>query len=114
MEKKGFQKFVVPVLLIALLFIALPTVAVSASEELSADEKVILSHLPDQQIGKKYPIGETVNIGFLCALSGPDAGWGLPGLTGNTIWVDAVNKTGGLLVGGKRYPLKLHAFDDEA
>src|SRR5210317_2079717 len=96
------------------LALALPSVAASAPAGLSEDEMVILSHLPDQQIGKKYPKGETINVGFLCALSGPDAGWGLPGLTGNNIWVDAVNKTGGLLVGGKRYPLKLHAFDDEA
>ena len=94
--------------------LAAPSVAESAPAGLSEDEIAILSHLPDQQIGKKYPIGETINVGFLCALSGPDAGWGLPGLTGNNIWIDAVNKTGGLLVGGKRYPMKLHAFDDEA
>jgi branched-chain amino acid transport system substrate-binding protein len=94
--------------------LAAPSVAESAPAGLSEDEIAILSHLPDQQIGKKYPIGETINVGFLCALSGPDAGWGLPGLTGNNIWIDAVNKTGGLLVGGKRYPMKMHAFDDEA
>ncbi len=94
--------------------LAAPSVAVSGSAGLSEDEMVILRHLPDQQIGKEYPKGETINVGFLCALSGPDAGWGLPGLTGNNIWIDAVNKTGGLLVGGKRYPLKMHAFDDEA
>jgi len=80
---------------------------------LSQEEADILSMLPDQQIGVEYPEGEPINVGFLGALSGPSAGWGLPGLTGNTIWVDAVNKTGGLLVGGKRYPLKLHKFDDE-
>ncbi|GAI21860.1 unnamed protein product, partial [marine sediment metagenome] len=52
--------------------------------------------------------------GFLCALTGPDAGWGLPGITGNMIFIDAVNKTGGLLVGGVRYPLAQYEFDDEA
>lgn len=60
------------------------------------------------------PIGETINIGFLAALSGPDAGWGLPGLTGNHMFIDEVNGQGGLLVGGTRYPLKMHNFDDEA
>ena len=50
---------------------------------------------------------ETINIGFLAALSGPDAGWGLPGLTGNQIFIDRVNAEGGLLVGGKSYKLKL-------
>jgi branched-chain amino acid transport system substrate-binding protein len=60
------------------------------------------------------PIGETIHIGFLAALSGPDAGWGLPGLTGNQMFIDKINTEGGLLVGGKRYPLKMYAFDDEA
>ncbi len=41
---------------------------------------------------------ETINIGFLAALSGPDAGWGLPGLTGNQIFIDRVNAEGGLNV----------------
>ena len=60
------------------------------------------------------PVGKTINIGFLAALSGPDAGWGLPGLTGNQIFIDRVNAEGGLLVGDKRHPLKMFAFDDEA
>lgn len=62
----------------------------------------------------KEPIGDTVHIGFLAALSGPDAGWGLPGLTGNQMFIDEVNAHGGLLVDGTRYPLKMHKFDDEA
>ena len=57
---------------------------------------------------------ETVNIGFLAALSGPDAGWGLPGLTGNQMFVDRVNAEGGLDVCGKRYKLNMVSFDDEA
>ena len=57
---------------------------------------------------------ETVNIGFLGALSGPDAGWGLPGLTGNQMFVDRVNAEGGLDVCGKRHKLNMVTFDDEA
>jgi branched-chain amino acid transport system substrate-binding protein len=57
---------------------------------------------------------ETVNIGFLAALSGPDAGWGLPGLTGNQMFVDKVNAEGGLDVCGTRYMLNMVSFDDEA
>lgn len=60
------------------------------------------------------PIGDPVNVGFLAPLSGPDAGWGLPGLTGINMFLDEVNAEGGLLVGGTRYPLKLHTFDDKA
>ncbi len=58
--------------------------------------------------------GDTVNIGFLGALSGPDAGWGLPGLTGNQMFIDEVNQEGGLNVCGDKYPLKMIQFDDEA
>ena len=54
------------------------------------------------------------HIGFLAALTGPDAGWGKPGLTGNQMFVDRVNSKGGLLVDGVRYPLKMHVYDDEA
>ncbi len=115
MEREKLRKRVVPILLVAALVITLPSEALfGQSAELTPDEMVLLSHLPDQQIGKEYPIGETINVGFLAALSGPDAGWGLPGVTGNTLWIDALNKAGGLLVGGKRYPLKMYEFDDEA
>ncbi|MBZ0124357.1 MAG: ABC transporter substrate-binding protein [Roseovarius sp.] len=60
------------------------------------------------------PTGEPLHIGFLAALTGPDAGWGLPGLTGNQLFIDRVNAEGGLKVGDERRPLKMFAFDDEA
>jgi len=89
--------------------------AAPAAAVVTEDELAILGHLVNSnEPGVEYPIGETINIGFLCALSGPDSGWGLPGITGNTIFIDCVNKTGGLLVGGIRYPLKMYEFDDEA
>jgi branched-chain amino acid transport system substrate-binding protein len=87
----------------------------------SALAATLRNYFPDmepEEVAKaakpKEPIGETVNIGFLGALSGPDAGWGLPGLTGNQMFIDQVNSEGGLLVGGTRYPLKMYKFDDEA
>ncbi len=134
MRKKRSLKLVIPITLIAVMILTMPWLASGRKKKaptpegptpgaevvselpagLTVDEMVILSHLPDQQVGVEYPIGETIHVGFLCALSGPDAGWGLPGLTGVHIWIDAVNKTGGLLVGGVRYPLEVHPFDDEA
>ncbi|MEQ9487917.1 MAG: ABC transporter substrate-binding protein [Alphaproteobacteria bacterium] len=57
---------------------------------------------------------DVVNVGFLAALSGPDAGWGLPGLTGNQMFIDEVNAEGGLDVCGKRTKLNMVSFDDEA
>lgn len=74
----------------------------------------ITPQVVEAQAKPKEKTCETINIGFLAALSGPDAGWGLPGLTGNQMFIDEVNAEGGLLVGGCRYPLKMHAFDDEA
>jgi branched-chain amino acid transport system substrate-binding protein len=56
----------------------------------------------------------TVNVGFLGALSGPDAGWGLPGLTGNQMFIDDVNAQGGLFVCGEHHKLNMVTFDDEA
>jgi len=66
------------------------------------------------ELKDEIEIGKTINIGFLAALTGPDAGWGKPGLTGNQMFVDRVNAKGGLLVNGVRYPLRMHIFDDEA
>ena len=54
---------------------------------------------------------DAINIGFLGPLSGPVQGWGLPGLNGCRIWEDWLNNAGGLLVGGRRYHVKIHAFD---
>ena len=58
-------------------------------------------------------VGEPIVIGFNAPLSGPVAGWGLPGLTGLKIWADWTNKDGGLLVGDTRHPIEIHQFDNE-
>jgi branched-chain amino acid transport system substrate-binding protein len=52
-----------------------------------------------------------VNIGFLAPLSGQVESWGLPGLHGCRIWEDWLNKNGGLLINGRRYPIKIVEFD---
>ncbi len=54
---------------------------------------------------------DSVDIGFLGPLSGPVESWGLPGLNGCRIWEDWLNKAGGLLIEGQRYPVRIHAFD---
>ncbi|MEM6578475.1 MAG: ABC transporter substrate-binding protein [Pseudomonadota bacterium] len=53
----------------------------------------------------------TVDIGFLAPLSGQAVAWGLPGLQGCRIWERWINKAGGLLIDGRRYPVVLHARD---
>jgi len=56
---------------------------------------------------------ETAKLGFLCPLSGPAAGWGLPGLTGLNIWADELNAQGGMQVGDERIPVEIITYDDE-
>ena len=54
---------------------------------------------------------KTVNIGFLAPLSGQVESWGLPGLHGCRIWENWLNNAGGLLIGGRRYPVRIQAYD---
>lgn len=54
---------------------------------------------------------KTVDIGFLAPLSGQVESWGLPGLHGCRIWENWLNAAGGLLIEGRRYPVRIHAYD---
>ncbi|MFC1908169.1 ABC transporter substrate-binding protein, partial [Chloroflexota bacterium] len=56
---------------------------------------------------------KTVKVGFLAALTGEAAGWGLPGLYGCEIWVDEVNAVGGLQIGDDKYLIEIVSYDDE-
>lgn len=58
-------------------------------------------------------MGDVINVGFLAPLSGPVQSWGTPGLNGCRIWEDWLNRAGGLLIGGRRYPICIHAIDCE-
>lgn len=62
---------------------------------------------------KRFGVGaaEPVRIGFLAPMSGPAQSWGLPGLLGARIWVDWINRAGGLMVGARRHPVELVDFD---
>lgn len=58
---------------------------------------------------RRFDVGQSapVRIGFLAPLSGPAQSWGLPGLMGCQLWVDWINRAGGLLVDGRRRPVVL-------
>jgi branched-chain amino acid transport system substrate-binding protein len=57
--------------------------------------------------------GAPIRIGFLAALTGDVAGWGLPGLHGCEIWADWVNAAGGVKIGSESHPIEFVPFDDE-
>jgi branched-chain amino acid transport system substrate-binding protein len=62
---------------------------------------------------KRLGVGaqRVVKVGFLGPLSGPVRSWGLPGLNGCRIWVDWINRTCGMLIGGTRHNVQLLAED---
>lgn len=72
-----------------------------------AHQLAVTSALPRFSVG----MAESINIGFLGPLSGPVESWGLPGLNGCHIWEDWLNKLGGLMIGRRRYPIKIHSYD---
>jgi len=62
---------------------------------------------------KVFAAENTVKVGFLAALTGDAAGWGLPGLYGVEIWVEQINAAGGMDVGGEKYRVEVISYDDE-
>ncbi len=72
-----------------------------------AQRLAIAGAMPRLSVG----MAKTVDIGFLAPLSGQAESWGLPGLHGCRIWESGLNRAGGLLLGGRRYPVRLHAHD---
>ena len=72
-----------------------------------AQRLAISGAMPRLSVG----MASTVNIGFLAPLSGQAESWGLPGLHGCRIWERWLNNAGGLLIGGRRYPIRIHAHD---
>ena len=57
---------------------------------------------------------ETLRIGFLAPLSGPEGRWGSSGLAGCHIWSDWLNAHGGLMIAGRRHRVEITAFDTQS
>ena len=72
-----------------------------------AHRLAVTSALPRLSVG----MAETVKIGLLAPLTGPVAFWGLPGLNGCRIWETWLNRIGGLLINGRRYPVEICEYD---
>lgn len=65
------------------------------------------SLLPSYRVG----MSKDICIGMLVPLTGDAASWGLPGLNGCRIWEDWLNSTGGALIQGRRYRVRIIAED---
>lgn len=72
-----------------------------------AHRMAVTSLFPQNRVGMNEP----VKIGFLAPLTGPVSSWGLPGLHGCRLWEDWLNRAGGMLIGGRRYPVSIVPFD---
>ncbi len=72
-----------------------------------AHRLAVTSALPRLTVG----MADSVNIGFLAPLGGRAESWGRPGLNGCRIWADWLNGAGGLLLGGRRYPIRICPYD---
>ena len=72
-----------------------------------AHRMAVTSLFPQSRVGMNEP----VKIGFLAPLTGPVSSWGLPGLRGCRLWEEWLNRAGGMLIGGRRYPVSIIPFD---
>ena len=72
-----------------------------------AQRLAINGALPRMSVGMR----RSVDIGFLAPLSGQAQSWGLPGLQGCRLWETWLNRAGGILIDGRRYPVRIHAHD---
>lgn len=72
-----------------------------------AHQLAVSSTLPRLSVGMNEPI----ILGFLAPLSGSLESWGQPVLYGCEIWVDWLNRNGGLMIGGRRYPVEIKHHD---
>lgn len=72
-----------------------------------AHRMAVTSLFPRDRVGMTEP----VKIGFLAPLTGPVSSWGRPGLNGCRLWQDWLNKAGGMLIGGRRYPVQIIPYD---
>ncbi|MFV0245251.1 MAG: ABC transporter substrate-binding protein [Qingshengfaniella sp.] len=72
-----------------------------------AQRLAVTSSMPRLSVG----MPEAVTIGFLAPLRGKVEAWGQPGLNGCRLWEDWLNRSGGILVDGRRYPVRIIACD---
>jgi len=114
MKRKGLPKLVIVISLVAALAIAVPLISSCLPGKPAAPEAAAPEAAAPEAVAPPEEEVIIAKIGFNNALSGPVAGWGLPGLYGDEIWVEHFNANGGLtLSDGTRVLVELVLYDNE-
>lgn len=119
MKRKNLRKLITVVSLVASLAIVVPLIssclpgqapAPAAPAPAAPEAPAPEAPAPEAPAPKVI----TAKIGFNGPLTGPVAGWALPGLYGSEMWVERINEEGGILLSdGTRVMLEMVAYDNE-
>jgi branched-chain amino acid transport system substrate-binding protein len=111
MKRKGLLKIAIGVSLVATLLVGIPLMGCAPTAPPTAPP-VTPPVTPPAAPPEAKVI--TAKIGFNAPLTGPTAGWGLPGLYGDEIWCDHINAAGGIeTLDGTRVMVEMVPYDNE-
>lgn len=112
MKRRVFQKLIIIVSLVAALAIVVPLMSGCLPGRPAVAPPAAPPEVAPPEVAPPKVI--TAKIGFNAPLSGPSAGWGLPGLYGVEIWVEHFNAKGGItLSDGTQVLVEVIPYDNE-
>jgi len=118
-KRKRTLKILVGVALVTVLAVSLPLMAgcrQAPPEEVVTPPPAEVVTPPPEEVVTPPPEAKviTAKIGFNAPLTGPVAGWGLPGFYGDEIWAEHINAAGGIVTNdGTRVLVELIPYDNE-
>ncbi len=113
MKRKSLSKFIIVISLVVALAIAVPFMS-GCLPGRAPEPEPTPTPTPTPEPTAPEPVVKTVKIGFCAPLTGEAAGWGLPGLYGDEIWVEHFNAEGGLtLSDGTQVLVEMVPYDNE-
>lgn len=120
MKRKDLRKLIIVVSLVTALAVVVPLMSgclgapAEAPPAAAPPAEAPPAEAPPVEAPPEAPKTITAKIGFLAPLTGPVAGWGLPGFYGDEIWAEHFNAQGGLtLSDGTQVLVELVPYDNE-
>ena len=117
MKRKDLRKLIIVVSLVTALAVVVPLMSGCLGAPAAAPAAPPAAAPPAEAppvAPPEVPKVVTAKIGFLAPLTGPVAGWGLPGFYGDEIWVEHFNAKGGItLSDGTQVLVELVPYDNE-